>query len=303
MGIGRAWRVLKVLKATGQAANEAAAQASAGQPGSLREHGMGAAVRNFTADAMTPAWAVSARYRGGPLPGSDPAVIDGSAWARPVAAGADAVRARDAAFDAALLESFAGQVFSAVAPVAWMQADAGGVRPVLSDALWEPLAAVAGRRGGRVPDVGPVRQLAMAELRGLHAGTWYDSAMAVMHVRWDFGGQRPPADMTAEMMRWDEDWLFQRSARPGGDPMIRPPACPTCGAPTLVDEAGLCTHCGVPVPFLTTGWLAAGIASRHPRYAMTRQGLDPESMSTMSPRLRALWLAAYGRTEPPGWAS
>ena len=85
--------------------------------------------------------------------------------------------------------------------------------------------------------------------------------------------------------------------------MIGRPACPSCGAPTSVDEAGLCTHCGVPVPFLTTGWLAVGIASRHPRYAMTRQGLDPESISTMSPRLRAAWLAAYGRTEPPGWAS
>ena len=301
MAIGRTWRVLKVLKAAGQAANEAAAQKSPRPTAQVHPHGMAAAFANMMTDAMAPGLAARAELRGGPLPGSDAAVVDGSAWAQPAADGAIALRARDEAFDVALLASFAGQVFSAMAAV-WDGADAGSVRPVLSDIIWEPLAAVSGRvssRGDRSDRL--VQQLVTPELTGLHAGTWYDSAMVVMHVGLDFGGQRPPTDTPT---RWDEDWLFQRSARPGGDPMTRPPACPSCGASTWVNEAGECAHCREPVPFLTTGWLVTGIFSHHPRYAMLREHLraDPEQKRSpamirfLSPDDAAEWRAG----SPPG---
>jgi hypothetical protein len=300
MAIGRSWRRIKVLQATGQAANEAAAQAS---PGQVHPRGMGAAFANIMTEAMAPVVEAMAELRGGPLPGSDAAVVDGSAWARPVADGAAALRARDEAFDVALLASFAGQVFSAVAAV-WEGADAGSVRPVLSDTMWEPLATVSGRRSSRRRrSDGLVKQLVTPELTGLHAGAWYDSAMVVMHVRLDFGKQRPPADTAA---RWDEDWLFQRSARPGGEPMIRPPACPSCGAPTSVDQAGQCTHCRELVPFLTTGWLVTGIFSHHPRHAMVREQwrANPELIQKMSPAMARFLsddqVAAWRASSPPG---
>jgi len=135
---------------------------------------------------------------------------------------------------------------------------------------------------------------ASARLAGLHAGTWYDSALVIMGVSVDLAGRPAPPTMPPEMQAWDEDWLFQRSARPGGDPMIRPPTCPACGAPTAVDEAGRCSHCRVPVPVLTTGWLATRIVSHHPGYALMRArmaedlGANPDVLANMSPVMRKL---------------
>jgi hypothetical protein len=294
MGIARTWRSLKALKAVGQAANEAAARNT---PGGTPQRGFAAGFANVLTEAMAPRMAATAERRGGPLPGSDAAVVDRSAWARPVADGAAALRTRDAAFDPGLLETFAGQVFGAVVAV-WAGGDAASVRPVFSDTLWEPLAAATGM--GMHRDFMLLRcQQVTPELTGLHAGAWYDSALVVMHVRLDFASQALPADlasklpaeMPAEMQQWDEDWLFQRSAQPGGDPMIRPAACPTCGAPTRVDQAGVCTHCRVPEPFLTSGWLVTGIVSHHPSHARTRQALAEQLRAdpTLAQRIPPQW--------------
>jgi hypothetical protein len=260
-------------------------------PGAGQQRGFMAGFVNIIADMQAPGMTAMAERRGQPLPGSDAAIVSGSAWTQPTTSGAAAVRARDAAFDPMLLEQFAGQVFAAVVTV-WAGADAGSVRPVLSDALWEPLAATTGLRKGQINQVAAM-QRASAGLTGLHAGAWYDSAMVTMHAHLDVGGEVPP-DMPAEMTQWNEDWLFQRSVRPGGDPMIRPEACPGCGAPTQVDGADLCVHCRAPVPFLTTGWLATQIVSHHPIYAMGRQQLagemlaDPERFQNMPPAMRRL---------------
>jgi hypothetical protein len=303
MGIVRTWRRLKVLKAVGQAANQAARDA----PGPVRpSRGMTAGFINVIADALAPRLAATAERRGGPLPGGDAAVVDGSAWTQPVGVGTAQLRARDQAFDPTLLESFAGQVFAAVIAV-WAGADAGSVRPVMSDGLWEPLAAVTGVRSGRDEFARLSGQRAPARLAGLHAGAWYDSALVIMRVRLDFGGEVPPPGMPPEMTEWDEDWLFQRSVRPGGDPMIRPPACSSCGAPTRVDEHGFCLHCRAPVPYLTAGWLVTGIVSHHPAYAMARkhmvEGLraNPEALQSLSPeviRLLPPGLSIGGLTGP-----
>lgn len=317
MGIARTWRKLKVLKAAGQAANEAAARNAPGP--AAAPQGFAAAFANVFADAMAPWMAVMAERRGGPLPGTDAAVMDGSAWTQPVAIGADALRARDAAFDPVLLAQFAGQVFAAVTAV-WTENGAGSIRTVLADALWEPLAAATGAGMGasrretirRGPD-GLHRPRATARVAGLHAGSWYDSARVIMSVNIDFAQRPAPPAMPEDMKAWREDWLFQRSVRPGGDPMIRPPACPSCGAPTRVDEAGLCTHCRAGVPFLTTGWLATAIVSRHPGYARTRQRLtqeiraNPEIAQRMTPgtmRLRPPGVTPDGSIDDalPGWA-
>lgn len=309
MGIRRTWRRLRALKAMGQAANEAAAQRSPAP-----DRGFAAGFANVMADALAQRMAAWAERSGGPLPASDAEVVDGMAWTQPVAIGADALRARDPAFDPALLESFARQVFVAVNAV-WAGADASTVRPVLADALWEPLAAATGARGNanRPGPYGLGMLRATAWVTGLHAGPWYDSALVGMDVSIDFIGQARPSGMPPQMRAWDENWLFQRSARPGGDPMARPPICPSCGAPTRVDEDGLCRHCLVPVPFLTTGWLVSGIVSHHPSYALARERLaeqlrsNPEFAQRMSPEHRRLLPPGvtpdgFLDDEPPTWA-
>ena len=261
----KAWRQ---LKAVGQAANEAAAVASGGP--SYPSQGFAAGLVNVLADALAPRIAATAERRGGPLPGSDSAVADGWAWAKPLAAHLAEIQARDPALDFTLLTSLAGQVFGAAA-AASAGADAGNVRPVMSDAVWEPLAAATGVRGGLGMYAALGQQQATARVTGLHAGTWYDSAQVTMDVR--LGGQPLPPDVPPGMAGWGEEWLFQRSVPPGGDPMIRPPACPSCGAPTEIGDHGLCLHCRAPVPYLTAGWLVTGIVSRNPVYAMEHQAL------------------------------
>jgi hypothetical protein len=261
---------------------------------------------NVVAEAMAPGMAANAERRGGPLPGSDPAVADGSAWSAPVAAGAAAIRARDAAFDPALLAGFGQQVFDAVVAV-WAGSDAGTVRPVMSNDLWQPLAASTAvlRRSGKTASdfERHSQQRVEVEITGLHSGSWYDSVMMVMHVH--LAGPLPP-DMPPQMTAWDEDWLFQRSVRPGGDPMIRPPACPACGAPTRVNEAGQCQHCQALVPYLTAGWLVSGIMSHHPRHALVRERFieaaarDPELLARVPPSMRHLLPADPGQIPARG---
>jgi hypothetical protein len=259
VGIAKGWRHLRALKAIVHAANESA---SGSQGSSRPAQGMVAGLANVMADALAPLMAATAEQRGGPLPGSDPAVLNGSAWSQPVAAQAAKLQARDAAFDLRLLTRFAEQVVAAVVAV-WTGADAGTVRPVMSDALWEPLAG-ATMMGGR-PDAPLGQQRPAAHLAGLHTGTWYDSAQIIVHVT--LSGPLP-AGMPVEMTEWDEDWLFQRSIRPGGDPMIRPQSCPACGAPARTGDQDLCPNCRAPVPYLTTGWLVTQIVSHHPAYAL-----------------------------------
>lgn len=266
MKIIKAWRQ---LKAVGQAANEAAALASAGP--SRQPQGFAASLANVLADALAPRITATAEHRGGPLPGSDGAVADGSAWAEPLATGTAEIQARDRAFDVSLLTSFAEQVFAAVAGV-WAGADSGTVRAVMSDALWEPLAAATGVRGGLGMYAALGQQQATARVTGLHAGTWYDSAQVTMNVRLGERSQALP-DVPPGFAGWDEEWLFQRSVQPGGEPMIAPQACPSCGAPTETGPGGLCLHCRAPVPFLTAGWLVTGIVSGNPVFAMEHQEL------------------------------
>ena len=291
MGIGRKVRKLRAYGALGRAANEAAA--ASGAPPHL-QRGMLAGFVNVMAEALAPRIAATAERRGGPLPGSDPDIAAGSAWPASLAAGVAAISARDAAFDPALLASFGEQVFSAVVAV-WAGADSGTVRPVMSDDLWEPLAAATAVRGskGRSPENHPFARLEQqqveAEIAGLHAGSWYDSAMIVMHVH--LAGPLPP-DFPPMMTSWDEDWLFQRSVRPGGDPMIRPPQCPACGAAAQAAGASNCQHCQAPMPFLTAGWLVSGIVSRHPSHAMAREHFaravaeNPAAFENISPAMR-----------------
>src|SRR5262245_17378686 len=144
MGLFKLW---KQLKATGQAANEAAnqraAHGSSARAAMPADRGMMNGFMNMMAQALEPQMAVVAGYRGAPLPGSEPPVVDGSAWTVPIDVGVAGVRARDAAFDPGLLCTFADQVFAACVSV-WASAPVSTIRPVMSDALWEPLAATVG---------------------------------------------------------------------------------------------------------------------------------------------------------------
>jgi hypothetical protein len=206
-----------------------------------------------------------------------------------------------------LLATFAEQVFAAVFAVR-TGAEPGTVRPVMSDALWEPLASTAGSRSNLDPLARLGAQRPRAQLIGLHAGAWYDSALVIIHVM--LGDDQLPVELPQDFRQWNEDWLFQRSAQPGGDPMMRPLACPRCGAPTKVGEEGLCRHCRVAVPYLTTGWLVTQIVSHHPIHALMREKLvqgiraDPELIARVPPAMRNMLpedpSAAGAADRPPG---
>jgi hypothetical protein len=201
------------------------------------------------------------------------------------------VRARDAAFDPALLCTFADQVFAACVSV-WANAPVSTVRPVMSDSLWQPLAATLGT-GKEVPLQDLLRQqTGRARLSGLHAGVSYDSAMVGMHV--GIPTQFLPPETPPGMGEWEEEWLFQRSVEPGGDPMARPEACPSCGAPTDVDDSDHCVHCHQLVPYLTTGWLVTQIVSHNPVAEMMHAEMaqrvrdDPGSFQNLPPAMLRL---------------
>jgi hypothetical protein len=261
MGLIKGWKELKALAASGMpSAPPAATQPGRrlGPAGGRPQHAsMLAGFAGVMAQMMGPLLALYGPERGKPLPGTDPGALAPSADQGALAAGADAVRARDAAFDPGGLEVFAGQVFAAVSS-AWASNDASGIRSVLADGTWDPIAAAmsTGVGGAITPVLATMR--AQPVLVGLHAGDCYDSALFDVLVHLDL------AQMAPEMSTWPEQWLFQRSVQPGGDPMALPDACPNCGAPTSADTAGRCTHCHQMVPVLTTGWLLTYVRSHNP---------------------------------------
>jgi hypothetical protein len=261
------FKAFQQLKAVGKAANEAASA----RPGTTaakapRQQGFLNAMVNVMAQAMAPRIEVIAADRGGPLPGSDPAVVDGSAWAGELRDSVAALTARDAAFDPATLTSFADQVFTAQVAV-WTGASAATIRPVMADSLWEPLAAATGT-GTELPMANVLRLLrGTATLTGLHVGAWYESALMTFRVDVEGGPSAIGPDVPQGMTEWGEEWLFQRSRQSGGDPMAHPEQCPSCGAPTDVDEADRCAHCHQAVPYLTTGWLICHVVSHNPLQA------------------------------------
>jgi hypothetical protein len=286
VGLFKAW---KQLKAVGHAANEAASTDDRQPAG--QHQGFMTAFANVVAQALGPQLAATAADRGGPLAGSDDPVVDGSAWSGPLDAGVTAVRVRDAAFASDALVDFADQVFAAVVSV-WAGDNASTVRPVLCDDLWEPLAAATGT--GK--HVAAARFLGQEKgegrLSGLHAGDWYDSAQVTFLVT--LNEQALPPNVPPGMAEWQEEWLFQRSVRPGGDPMTKPQTCPSCGAPTDTDEHGVCVHCHQVVPYLTTGWLISHIVSHNPVQAMMHDRMaqqlreHPETLQQIPPSMLRL---------------
>jgi hypothetical protein len=287
MGLFKSW---KQLKAVGRAANEAASTGDR-QHGGHQHEGFLTAFANVMVQALGPQLAATAATRGSPLAGSEQPVVDGSAWSGPLDAAVTAVRARDGAFAPDALVDFADQVFGAVVSV-WAGASAGTVRPVLSDDLWEPLAAATGT-GTHVAAARFLGQENGAgQLSGLHAGDWYDSAQLTFRVT--LNPQALPPNVPPDTAEWQEEWLFQRSVRPGGDPMAKPQTCPSCGAPTDTDEQDACVHCHQVVPYLTTGWLVAHIVSHNPVQAMMHDRMaeqlreHPETLQQIPPSMLRL---------------
>jgi hypothetical protein len=286
----------KQLKAAGQAANEAAARDN--PPATGGPSGFFGAVSTIIAQSFEPQVVATAALRGAPLPGSDDSVIDGSAWIPSLDSAVAVLRTRDSAFDPALLVRFAEQVFTAVAAV-WTGASAATVRPVMSDDLWEPLAAATGSGtaiaapamflGQRLDQHG---QSARARLSGLFAGDWYDSALVSYQVTPAL--QSVPQDTTPTVAEWEEEWLYQRSVQPGGNPMARPETCPSCGAPTETDEHDRCVYCQQTVPYLTTGWLAVRIVSHNPAQQTAHDEMleklrsNPAAYQRLPPAVRKL---------------
>jgi hypothetical protein len=256
VGLLKGWKELKALAASGAPPTTTAQPQGPGQ----RPHhaSMMVGLAGVMGQMFSPLLAMYGPERGRVLPGTEPQALSPATGG--LDAGVAALRARDAAFDATALTTFAGQVFAAISS-AWAANDPSGIRTVLSDASWDPISAVmtTGSAGGAAMYFGALR--AEPVLTGLYAGTFYDSALFAVDVHVDLGPSMPaPPGMST----WPEEWLFQRSVQPGGDPMRVAETCPSCGAPASVDAAGRCTHCRQPVPVLTTGWLLTHVRSHNP---------------------------------------
>ncbi|HVM67342.1 MAG TPA: hypothetical protein VMU14_20900 [Acidimicrobiales bacterium] len=257
MGLIKTWKAAKAL-------GNAAGTGTSAQPRQQRATGMARGFAAVMGQMAAPLVAACGPNRGAPLPGTEPevlvAVSSGAVGA--VDEGVAAVRARDAAFDPSVLATFAGQVFAAIASV-WGSGDPGQVRALMSDDLWEPLAASL--TSGLGAALGTILAHLAAEptLRNVWAGSAYDSAHVGLAVRVDL----PPeqlAEVPGEFTHWGEDWLLQRSVVPGDAPMAQPETCPSCGAPTVLDPDGCCAHCRQPVPVVTAGWLVTCIRAHNP---------------------------------------
>ncbi|MDE3206182.1 MAG: hypothetical protein KGQ66_18395 [Acidobacteriota bacterium] len=268
MGLFRAWKGLKAVAAdglpdsVGRGRPDAAVgrgRPDAGRPSGAMMVGLIAAM----AKMMGPAMLVQAPQRGGPLPGTVDDVLapqDGSARAGGIAA----LGERDRAFDASSFIAFAGQVFAAHCSM-WGTGDTTSMRPLLADDLWEPLAAALGSGFATGGAAIYSHQRGVPDLAGVWADRFYDSALVSFSVDVDlpYDHSKPlPAGILAT--EWTEDWLFQRSVTPGGDPMIGADPCPTCGSPRQVDGAGRCQRCRQPVPVLTSGWLVSAVRNHNP---------------------------------------
>jgi hypothetical protein len=284
MGLFKAFKAFKEIAASGTTDSHA-------------PHGTGELMMGFgnaMAGLMAPMLTMMAPERGHPLAATEPEALLPSSSSAALAAGQSAIGARDSAFDPTLLTTFADQVFAAVVGT-YEGSDAGAARGVLADALWDPLAAAitmnhAAQRPGQPPGLFgfAAMQRGQATMAGAHAGDWYDTVNFSFDVTL---GEAVPAEFRGP---WKEEWLFQRSVQPGGDPMMLPDACPTCGVPTAVDGAGACTHCRQLVPVRTAGWLVSRIVTHNPFLEMQyNQMIDrfrqnPDEIQKMPEPLRAL---------------
>jgi len=284
MGLFKAFKAVKEI-------------AAAGSPDGHAPRGMTGAVAglaNVMSGVMAPMLVSMAPQRGKELPATEPAALAPGDPAA-MASGQAALHARDSAFDPGLLTAFADEVFAAVTAV-WVSGDPGPARGVLADALWDPLAAAAtitqaaSGPGGASRGMGGFAgmQVGRAAMSGAHAGQWYDSVMFAFDV--SLGAGAPPMASGP----WKEDWLFQRSVVPGGDPMTPPETCPSCGSPTALDDTGACTRCRQPVPVCTAGWLVSRIVSHNPLVEqqhdemIARMRANPEQVQHLPEALRAL---------------
>jgi hypothetical protein len=301
MGLIKAWKAAKALAGSAE-------PNTASQPRPQRPHGMVAGFAAVMGQMAAPLVTAYAPERGAPLPATEPEVLaamDNGATGASGAldAGVAAVRARDAAFDPAVLASFAGQVFAAVAS-AWGTGDASPVRPLMSDALWEPMAASLGLGIGSGLGMILAHLAAEPTVRNVWAGSAYDSAHVGFAVRVNLPEEQLQ-EVPAEFTHWGEDWLLQRSVVEGDAPMAPPAACPSCGAPTAIDADGCCTHCHQPVPVLTAGWLVTCIRAHNPAVELMRAKMatdiqeKPELLAMMPDELvRALPADVVARVDP-----
>jgi hypothetical protein len=281
------------------------AVAASGAPAGQAQHGPQGMMAGFAgamAKMMGPMMAAESPERGGPLPGTEPGVLE------PQDAGSTqgaiaALRARDSAFDPQVLTTFTDQLFAAVSS-AWGTGDPSSVRALLADKLWDPLAASLASGLAAGPGAIYSRQTGRATLSGLWAGAWYDTARFNIAVSLDLprDDQHP---VPPGFPNWTEDWLLQRSVKPGGNPMVLDETCPSCGAGTATDTDGLCTHCHQPVPVLTAGWLVTFIRSYNPAVEMVRAKIlnklaeNPQELRMMPDELvRLLPPEAVAKIDP-----
>jgi hypothetical protein len=158
----------------------------------------------------------------------------GMTWAGSMASGVSTITAIDSSFNGEEFLTFAQGSFLRV-----MEARAAGklddVRPLLSQNMWQTFH----NDKGKAPKIASIE----------HA-TIYD---ARRDAAWDSVTVRIAAKTTARKKNdLVEDWTFQRPAVTGQQQVAA--ECPSCGAPTSLDENGSCRYCRVAVAGARGGW-------------------------------------------------
>jgi len=158
----------------------------------------------------------------------------GMTWAGAMSSGVSTISAIDSSFHGEEFLTFAQGSFLRV-----MEARANDrlddVRPLLSQNMWHSFSSTKAK---------------MPKIDHIEHATIYD---ARRDAAWDSVTVRIAAKTTAKKKNdLVEDWTFQRPAVTGQQQVAA--ECPSCGAPTSLDENGACRYCRVAVSGARGGW-------------------------------------------------
>jgi hypothetical protein len=109
------------------------------------------------------------------------------------------------------------------------------VRPVLSQSMFQTFQSTK----GKVPKIDHIEHATIYDAR---RDAWWDTVTVRI----------PPKTTAKNKIDLDEDWTFQRPAVTGQQQLAA--ECPSCGAPTSLDENGACRYCRVSGAGARGGW-------------------------------------------------
>jgi hypothetical protein len=169
---------------------------------------------------------------------------------------------RDPAFSMKGLHGRLDLIFAAM-QVGWSSRDLSGVRPFVSDSLFQSLGYwVEAYRKAKLRNVSEKAAISQIELAKVSSDKFFDAV--TLRVRasgldYVLGDDDTLVSGSRETPRvYTEYWTLIRSATRQGAASDAP-VCPNCGAPLAISMAGHCTHCQAKVTAGEFDWVLSRI--------------------------------------------